>query len=60
MEERFQLAASLDLPTEVLLQVSSTYTSVAERITGKKIELPDDPRSEIIHCLDAEYGLIQR
>lgn len=58
MEERFALAAELELPTEVLLQVSSTYTGVAERITGKKIELSDDPRAEIIEILASKYDLI--
>lgn len=59
MDERFALAAELELPTEVLLQVSATYTGVAERITGREIQLSDDPRSEIIEILASRYDLIQ-
>lgn len=59
MDERFELAAGLELPQEVLLQVSATYTGVAERITGRKIELSADPRSEIIDILASKYDLIQ-
>ena len=59
MDERFALAAELELPTEVLLQVSATYTGVAERITGREIQLSDDPRSEIIDILASRYDLIK-
>ena len=59
MDERFALAAELELPTEVLLQVSATYTGVAERITGREIQLSDDPRSEIIEILASRYDLIK-
>ena len=58
MDERFALAAGLELPVEVLLQVSATYTGVAERITGQKIQLSEDPRSEIIEILASKYDLI--
>jgi phosphoribosylaminoimidazole-succinocarboxamide synthase len=59
MDERFALAAELELPTEVLLQVSATYTGVAERITGREIQMSDDPRSEIIEILASRYDLIK-
>ena len=59
MDERFALAAELELPTEVLLQVSATYTGVAERITGREIQMSEDPRSEIIDILASRYDLIK-
>lgn len=59
MDERFALAAELELPTEVLLQVSATYTGVAERITGRAIQLSEDPRSEITEILASRYDLIK-
>ena len=59
MDERFALASGLELPTEVLLQVSATYTGVAERITGKSIQMSDDPRGEIIDILASKYDLIK-
>lgn len=60
MDERFALAASLELPVEVLLKVSATYTGVAERVTGKKIQLSDDPRAEIIDILASKYDLVNQ
>jgi phosphoribosylaminoimidazole-succinocarboxamide synthase len=58
MVEREALARDNELPQEVLLDVSKTYLQLAERITGRKIPLSDDPRTEIIEILGKEYGLI--
>jgi phosphoribosylaminoimidazole-succinocarboxamide synthase len=58
MEERLALAVDNELPTEVLMQVSKTYTDIAEKITGEKILLSDNPKAEIIDVLREQYQLI--
>lgn len=58
MDERQALADDNELPESVLLQVSKTYTNIAERITGEKIVLSDNPKAEIINILKTQYGLI--
>lgn len=59
MEERKKLAKDNALPTSVLMEVSKTYTDIAEKITGEKIPISDDPKAEIIKILDEKYGLIE-
>lgn len=58
MDERSALARDNELPTEVLMAVSETYTSIAEKITGAAIQLSDNPKAEIISVLRDEFGLI--
>ncbi len=58
MEERKALAQYNDLPPSVLMEVSNTYVSIAERIIGEKLHLPDNPKAEIIDILRDQYGLI--
>jgi len=58
MSERSRLAQYNELPVESIMDISRTYLSIAEKITGKKIELSDNPKAEIIEILKAEYGLI--
>ena len=58
MPEREALARDNALPVEVLMQVSKTYTDLAEKITGQKIVLSDNPKAEIIAILRDEYDLI--
>lgn len=58
MTERLALATDNELPTEVLIAVSKTYTDIAEKITGAKIVLSQNPKAEIIDILKNEYGLI--
>ncbi len=58
MPERLALARDNALPTEMLMQVSATYTGIAEKITGKKIELSDNPKAEIVDVLGGTYGLV--
>ncbi len=58
MKEREALARDNELPTEVLMNVSKTYTELAEKITGKKIVLSDNPKAEIVEILREQYGLI--
>ncbi|MDG0968999.1 MAG: phosphoribosylaminoimidazolesuccinocarboxamide synthase [Porticoccaceae bacterium] len=58
MEERYALARDNELPEKVMMQVSETYVSLAEKITGQPLILSDNPKSEILNILKENYGLI--
>ncbi|WP_281557285.1 phosphoribosylaminoimidazolesuccinocarboxamide synthase [Thalassomonas sp. RHCl1] len=58
MAEREALARDNELPESVLMEVSNTYTAIAEKITGEKITLSDNPKAEIISILRDQYQLI--
>gem|GEM_PF-33732 len=58
MEERAALARDNELPAELLMEVSKTYTGIAEKITGETITLSDNPKAEIVEILRDQYGLI--
>ncbi|WP_317931308.1 phosphoribosylaminoimidazolesuccinocarboxamide synthase [Halioxenophilus sp. WMMB6] len=58
MPEREALAANTRLPAEIFAQVSKTYTDMASAITGKPLQLSDNPRQEIIDILARDYDLI--
>jgi phosphoribosylaminoimidazole-succinocarboxamide synthase len=58
MEERQALARDNALPEAVLMEVSKTYVSIAEKIIGKKLELSENPKAEIIEILDKQFGLV--
>jgi phosphoribosylaminoimidazole-succinocarboxamide synthase len=58
MEEREALARDNKLPLSVLMDVSATYTDIAEKITAEKIVLSDNPKEEIIAILREQYQLI--
>lgn len=58
MNERNALAAENELPREAILQISNTYLSIAEKIIGKKINLSQNPKQEIINILRQDYDLI--
>lgn len=58
MPEREALARDNALPVEVLQQVSETYVGIAEKVTGKKLVLSDNPKQEIIDVLSRDYGLV--
>jgi len=60
MEERKALARDNALPASVLMEVSKTYTDIAEKITGQKLPVCQNPREEIIEILDKQFGLIDR
>jgi phosphoribosylaminoimidazole-succinocarboxamide synthase len=60
MEERNALAADNELPLEMIMAVSETYTRIAEKITGEKIILSDNPKVELIEILRREFGLIDK
>jgi phosphoribosylaminoimidazole-succinocarboxamide synthase len=58
MPERIALAKDNALPVEVLMNVSTTYCGIAEKITGQPIRLSDNPKAEIIEILRRDYQLI--
>jgi phosphoribosylaminoimidazole-succinocarboxamide synthase len=58
MDERFALARDNALPADMLMQVSDTYVSIAEKITGGSLQVSDNPRAEIFDVLRNEYGLV--
>ncbi len=58
MPEREALARDNALPESVLMSVSDTYIGIAERITGEKIQISDNPKAEIIAILRDQYKLI--
>merc|ERR1719174_2424005 len=60
MEERKALAKDNLLPDSVLMEVSKTYSDIAEKITGQKLRISEDPRAEIMTILDVQYGLIRK
>jgi phosphoribosylaminoimidazole-succinocarboxamide synthase len=59
MPERIALARDNALPLDAMMQVSATYLAMAEKITGRKIYLPDNPKADIIDVLASGYGLIE-
>jgi len=60
MEERTRLCADNVLPEAKLMEVSKVYTDIAEKITGEKIVVSENPKEEIISILDEKYGLINK
>ena len=58
MTERTALARDNELPMSALMDVSNTYTGIAEKITGEKIVLSENPKAEIVEVLREQYGLV--
>ncbi len=58
MPEREALARENELPLDALMDISKTYTGIAEKITGQPINLSDNPKKEIIDILSTQYGLV--
>jgi phosphoribosylaminoimidazole-succinocarboxamide synthase len=58
MDERLALARDNELPESVMMEVSKTYTDIAEKIIGETIVLTDNPKAEIIEILAQQYDLI--
>merc|ERR1712137_1270906 len=56
MEERKALAKNTALPQAILMEVSQTYCDIAEKITGQKLKISEDPRGEKPWCrYDASF-----
>ena len=59
MPERVELAKNYLLPQSVMMEVSRTYTGIAEKIIGSKIEISETPRTEILDILSSGYDLVK-
>ena len=59
MSERTALAQNNALPLQAMQDISDTYIGIAEKIIGRKLEVSQRPKEEIIQVLDQEYGLIR-
>lgn len=58
MPERIALARDNALPLQAMMDVAETYVGIAEKITGQRIHLPENPKAEIIEILRSKYALI--
>lgn len=58
MPERSALAKNAVLPREAFDELSRVYLSMAQKITGRDIQVPKNPRDEIITILRDQFGLI--
>jgi phosphoribosylaminoimidazole-succinocarboxamide synthase len=58
MNERYSLARDNELPESMMMEVSNTYVSLAEKITGQPLPLSSNPKAEIIEVLSSQYNLI--
>jgi phosphoribosylaminoimidazole-succinocarboxamide synthase len=58
MDERYALAKDNELPESMMMEVSNTYVSLAEKITGEPLPLSSNPKAEIIEILGSKYNLI--
>merc|ERR1712227_590286 len=60
MAERKKLATDNALPEAKLMEISKVYTDIAEKITGEKLTISENPKEEIIKILDEKFGLIDQ
>ncbi|MEM6582508.1 MAG: phosphoribosylaminoimidazolesuccinocarboxamide synthase [Pseudomonadota bacterium] len=58
MQERSTLARDTTLPVEALMSVSKTYTAMAEKVIGSKMQISDNPRAEIVEVMQSEFDLV--
>jgi len=58
MDERSALARDNELPLDALMSLSKTYIDIAEKVTGEKIVLSDDPKADIVKILRERFDLI--
>ena len=59
MGERKSLAADNALSPDIMHTISKTYMDIAEKITASKLQVSENPKSEIIDILNAQYRLIK-
>lgn len=59
MTEREALARNNALPLQVMQDISDTYIDIAQKIIGRKLDVSQQPKEEIIDVLDQQYGLIR-
>ena len=59
MPERIELAKNFLISQEDMMKVSNIYTGITEKATGRKVIIPEDPRSEILDILSGSYDLVK-
>jgi phosphoribosylaminoimidazole-succinocarboxamide synthase len=59
MPERLALARDNALPLSAMQSIADTYVGIAEKIIGRKLEVSQRPKEEIIEVLSQDYGLIR-
>jgi phosphoribosylaminoimidazole-succinocarboxamide synthase len=57
MAERSQFARQTVLPRRLMEEVSTTYIHLAEQLTGRRLQVAQRPREEVMDCL-ATLGLL--
>jgi phosphoribosylaminoimidazole-succinocarboxamide synthase len=60
MDERKKLAVDNALPEAKMMEISKVYIDIAEKITGQKLAVSENPKEEIIKILQEQYGLIDQ
>ena len=58
MEERYAFASGTVLPRQMMMDVSSTYVDIAERITGHPLVISENPRDDMLRVLREELDII--
>ena len=58
MSERTTLARDHALPQQAFMALSETYLGIAEKITGQRPVISDNPKAEIVAVLTGRYGLV--
>ncbi len=58
MDERYAYASDTLLPREMMLDVSATYIDVAEQITGRSLDVSENPRSDMLRVLREELDIV--
>ena len=58
MAERTALATDNALPDSFMLELSRTYIGIAEKVIGKPLVVPAEPRAEILAVLKDELKLV--
>ena len=58
MPERIALARDHALPQQAFMALSERYLAIAEKITGQRPLISDNPKADIVAVLKDRYGLI--
>ena len=59
MPEREELARNFLISQDDMMKVSDVYTGITEKVTGSKVVIPEDPRTEILDILSSSYDLVK-
>ncbi|MCM8541463.1 MAG: phosphoribosylaminoimidazolesuccinocarboxamide synthase [Lentisphaeraceae bacterium] len=59
MPERVELAKNFLITQDDMMHISDIYTGITSKVTGSKVIIPEDPRSEILDILGGSYDLVK-